>query len=212
MQVERGPDSLKIEISGSEPAGLSVRRTVPGVVVDRVAAVCGPGTGTLILMEGLIQWKSPGSSSFGAPINISSGGSFRIPGSDEDDYLIVTAYADYLADDQAEIVLGDLYDVFADQDIPTGSTEQTVTTLTLTNRSKCRLTGFRVWVDATADDLEISLDDISYSTPTTEATGLILPDLGPGDSDTLYTRHSTAVGEDPTADLLALIHLAFNGI
>ncbi|HUU97011.1 MAG TPA: hypothetical protein VM487_14825, partial [Phycisphaerae bacterium] len=63
----------------------------------------------------------------------------------------------------------------------------------------------RVWLDPAVSGLEISHDDVTYVSPTTEANALELGDLAPSGTATLYLRRTIAA--EAEADPKVLNHL-----
>jgi len=62
-----------------------------GVEINQVAALCGPGLGTLSLFgSNELKWKAPGESDFGTPVAVGAGGTFELPGKDDDKWIQVT--------------------------------------------------------------------------------------------------------------------------
>ena len=214
-------DSLRLSVSGVEVKHLGCVGAVPGVAPLLAAARNGPGSGDL-KTEGdgtWILWRAPGSSSYGTPVALSGDGAYLLEdGDDRDAWLRVQAYTSYLlpAGAAGRVLLGDVYaGGTTDDDVAAGeATAGSVTTYTITlrNDSAMRLGRLVAWLDAATAGIEISDDGVAWVNPTSEATGLELPDLGPGATDTLHLRRTIAALADSDPEVLDVFHVAFDGL
>lgn len=188
-----------------------------------------------------LSWQAPDSSTFGTPATIAADGTYLLEdGEDRDKWVRVQVWASHLAPGPAESRVH-LVDVFAGgaahDDVTSGEAaagDATVYTITLENDGTVYLSDLRVWLGGVpagnagwrhpwhlllgwhssgpAGRLEISEDNVTFVRPGSEADALVLPDLAPGGTDTLYVRRTIGGGAIADADVLALLHFAFNGL
>ena len=213
-------DRLRITVASVEAKQLIAVETVPGVFPASAAGRCGPGTGTLRTgtEAQFLAWKEPGSANFGPKRWCGYERAELLRGDDPDKWIRVDVYPDYLiAGMEGSVHLADRYnDVVAHDDVTTAeATAGDVVTyeITLTNAGTAGtavLSQLVVWIDAATADLEISDDDITYVSPTAEASALELPDLLPATTDTIYVKRTIGAGEPSDPAILNLIHFRFH--
>ena len=215
-------DSLRLTLASVEILSLSAVGTIPGVIVLAAAGRNGQGDGMLRSTgDGtLLSWRAPGSATYGLKVDCSSDGTYLLEdGDDHDCWLRVQVYASYLSSTPATARV-DLQDrlqngISSDDVTAAEATAGDVETYTVTleNDAATNLSGLKVWItDPDANTLEISDDNATWVSPTTEETALALPDLAAGATDTLYCRRTVAAAEPSSPSVLQLLHFAFNAL
>jgi len=214
-------DSLRIEVAAAEVQHLVAVGTIPGVVVEAVAARCGPGAARLRSSADRerLRFLAPGSAVWGLEIEADVDTTWLLQdGEDPDKWVRVARYGDHLVVGQAEgrVLLADRFangvghdDVLAAEAL---AGDVTGYTLTLKNDSLRRFSHLVAWIDADVAGLEISDDDATWVAPTTEATGLALADVGPGATDTLYLRRTIGVAAESDPEILTHLHFAYDAL
>jgi len=217
----RRADSLRLTISGVEVQHLVPVGTIPGVVVEAVAAGCGPGAARLrSSADGTrLAFKAPGSAAWGldcvADVDTTW---FLQDGEDPDKWARVARYGDYMNTGPAEgrVLLDDVFNNAVAYDDVTAAEalagDVATYTITLANDSLHRFSKLVAWLDAAVTGLEISDDGITWVSPVTEAAGLALDDIAPGGTDTLHARRTIGAAADSDTDVLNHLHFAFNGL
>lgn len=214
-------DALRIETGGSESLHLTAMGTLPGVVVLAAAGRNGPGMGRLKADETgtRLAWRAPGSATYGTPVVCSPDGLFLLEdGEDRDSWLRVHLRSAYAVPGHAEarIALGDRWaNAVGHDDVTAGEASAGDVedyTVTLANDSAAGLSQVKVWIDTAVSDLEISDDDITYVSPTTEGTALGLADIPAAGSITLYLRRTIGAAEPSDPDVLNHLHFSWQGI
>ena len=79
----------------------------------------------------------------------------------------------------------------------------------LRNVSSSRVHRPSIWLDPATDDLQISDDQVTWVSPTTEATALVLPDMDPNDLDVLYVKRTIGAAAESSPSVLNLLQLSF---
>ncbi|MFA7254121.1 MAG: hypothetical protein WC107_06240 [Patescibacteria group bacterium] len=212
------PDQLQIEADSAAVELLTAVGTLAGVVVLLAGGKNGPGVGAILAGDGTLAWRAPGSATFGAEVTVAVDGTYSIAdGEDPDKVLQVQVYVNYLpaAGTTAEVFLADRYNNAIAQDDATAAEAAAGDVLDyqleLVNTSQDLASSFRVWLDASADSrTSISLDGVTYSAPASEATGLQVIAIAPGQSATLYVRRTIAAGDASTPKQPVRIHCAFD--
>lgn len=212
-------DSLRIEhyIMGTL-IEFSIVGAIPGVAVLYAAGRNGAGTGRLMQSGTRLQWRAPGSATFGLAVQCTSDGTYLLAdGEDRDKWIRVQVYASYLPAGANETLVyihaayGGLYvDITAGE--AAGSWEKTYE-LDLHNVSGIILSDVRVWVEPGGSVTGISDDDVTYVLPTSEddANVLIYDALPASDTATLHVRIA-GTGSAASPDVKNEIHVAFNGL
>lgn len=214
-------DSLRFYSETIEVRHLDLVGTIPGIRPLAVAARCGPGVARLRANASgtAIAFRAPGSTIWGPWVAAPIDGEYLLPdGTDRDAWLRVYVHSAYLPARPAEAILhlADLFsNAIASADIDAaGAAAGDVETYTvgLVNESTTTLTRVLVWLDAIAENLELSPDGSTWSTPTDEAAGVILGDISPGGSIDCHVRRTISPGSASDAGVLNLLHFAFNGL
>jgi hypothetical protein len=193
---------------------------IPGVVVEVVAGGNGPGIGYLQCAgpDMGIAWKAPGSNSFGVPVVAAVDGSYVLEdGLDTNKWVQVSIHREYLvAGAMGRVYLRDRYenhlshvDVSAAQ---AAAGNVASWELDLYNISAVTFHQLKVWIDPTVSGLEISDDDATWVSPTTEETALALPDLAGDSTDTLYVRRTIVAGAIADPAVLNWLHVSFQRV
>jgi len=211
-------DALRLQVDSTDVLHLAAVGTVPGVVPLAAAGRNGRGYGRLQSDDGVnYTWTAPGSSTRGPAVQCSVDGDYLLcDGEDVCKWLRVRIYTSYTRSSPVSslVHLGDVY--------AGGTTDDDVTaaeatagdvatyTITLTNAGRVGIDSIVAWVDAAVSGIEISTDGVSYSTPTTESTGLSLGALAIDASITLYLRRTISAGAGADPDVLDLLHFAFD--
>lgn len=192
--------------------------TVPGVRVLAVAARNGTGTGHLKTTGAagtMLSWKAPGSSAFGPEVNVSADASYVLEDPDSAKWLRVQVYKDYLRSGPAQgaVRLYAVYNNGVGHDDVTAAEasagDVAAYSVTTKNDSTQKLIAPRVWLDAAVSDLEISDDNATWVSPTTEAAALVFPDLPAGGSDILYLRRTIAAAATFDPKIENLLHMRY---
>ncbi len=215
-------DSLRLEISDVEIRHLRLVGTLAGVAPLAAAGRNGPGIGRLRACgEGdVLAWLAPGSSTYGAQVDVSAGGDFLLEdGDDADKWLRVSVTAARLGTGPGEtqVHLGDVYgngvshdDVSAAEALA-GSVE--IYQITLANDGPMDLLDLRCWIDAAVSGIEVSLNGADWFTPDAEDHGdvLIWARLAAEDTTTLHVRRTIGAAAEADAGVLTLLHFGWDG-
>lgn len=213
-------DRIAVKASGVEVLQLGVAGTIPGVAPLAAGGANGPGTGQLRqLANGRLQWKAPGSSTFGGEIFVGLGGHFLLEdGDDAADWLrvsVTTAFVVAGAAD-AKVFTQDRFNEVGPDDVTAAEAlagDVSTSTLTLENTSGANVVDLVVWLDPSTVGLEISDDGVSFVTPTTKGTALAMATpLAPGATDTLHIRRTIGAGASSDPDVLNLLPMSWEGI
>ena len=219
VAVGRHADALRIRNGGSELPSLRCIRTVPGVRVLMAAGLNGPGTGYLRSIDGWLQYKAPGSETFGLRVAVPADGNYVLEdGEDIDKYLRVQVYADYLVTGSIESPV-ELADRFAGtiphDDVTAGEAaagDVADYSFTIYNAGPGIISQIKAWVDYRDQHTQISDDDATWVKPTSESAALEFADLLPGASHTLYVRRTIVAGSPADPDVLRLFHTSFHAL
>lgn len=219
MQIATRGDALRLKLAGVESQSMVAVGAVPGLAVLAVAGRNGVGVGILkVSGSGTgLAWKAPGSASFGHAQPITADGSFLLEdGDDSDKWIRVAAYTDYLSDGEGVVYVQDKYNNEVGQDDVTAAEasagDVTDFSISVHNDSHVILSQVKFWLDASVSGIEISDDDITYVSPTTEGTALAMADIPAGGSITLYVRRTIGAGASSDADILNILECKYSGI
>ena len=199
-------DSLRLKFSGSEIQQLHRIRTIPGVSVLAAAGKNGVGAGNLRSVgDGtFLQWRAPGSGTFGPRLKVTDGNWIVKDGEDLDKWVRVEVFASFLkpSSEEAQVLLDDVYNNGGNDDITAAEATAGFSAswqMDMVNESAKTLHRLVVWIDPATSGITISDDDVVFVSPTTEATGLEFGDLAPGGSLPLYIKRTIGAGasEDP---------------
>jgi len=217
----RRADSLRLKIDTVEVRHLVPVGTIPGVVVEAVAARCGPGAARLrSSADGeRLAFKAPGSAVWGLDVVAGVDTTFLLQdGEDPDKWARVARHGAYMNTGPAEgrVLLADVFNNGVGHDDVTAAEalagDVATYTITLANDSLHRFSKLVAWLDAATAGLEIFEEWVGWSAPTTEATGIQLPDIGPGATQSLFLRRTIGAAADSDTDILNHLHFAFNGL
>jgi len=214
-------DSLRAYVSAVEVPHLLAVGGVPGVVPTAAGGKNGPGTGKLrSTLDGTwLSWRAPGSSTFGEAIRCSSDASYVIEdGDDAQKFLRVTVYTSYLiGPGEADVLLKEAFNTLGPDDVPAaeasaGAVETVQVDLTNDHTSN-HARDVKVWLDAASVDLEISDDNITFVTPTTEGHGDVLTfaAIASGASVPIYVRRTISASASSDTNVLNLLQWAWDG-
>ncbi len=216
-------DALRLEKTGVEIVQLRPTGTVPGVIPLAAAGRNGPGSGRLRAVGDRLQWRAPGSGTFGAAVECGTDGNYQLEdGEDFDKWLRVQVVREYLLTGSIDGLV-ELADVrnneIGHDDVTSGEAaagDVTDYTVEMTNVGTPGgiITQIVVWLEETQDNLQIQISDdgIAWDSPTIEADGLAFPDLAPGASNTLHVRRTITAGAEADPDVLNFLHVSFCGL
>ena len=215
--LSTGADSLRIEVDAVEVVHLTAVGTIPGVVVNHAAAMNGPGAGVLRYDSDGLAWKPPGESEYGEAVVVTDG-VYLLEGADADKFLRVTVHADYLVvGSEGRVFLADRYANGIDYDDVTAGEAAAGDVvgyqLGVANDSGGTVCNVLAWLDASAEGsayLELSDDGVSWSSPTTEPTGVALGNIVAAGSATLYARRTIPAAEPFDPAVLTHLHFGFD--
>jgi len=221
---------VRIECDAVEVSQFEIAGTVPGLVVTGAAGRNGPGTGRLQVAAGQAQWRAPGSLNFGPGVDVTVSGTYCLcDGDDADKWVRVLVNADFLpaAAVSAPVYLADRYETayvadpelawnqIAGRDVTAaealaGDEEQW--SFEVANRHPSEtILGLVVWIDPAVTWIELSVNGgHDWYAPTTEATALLLGDLGPDTTKTVMVRRTVPALTPSDPAKLVLFHFAWN--
>jgi hypothetical protein len=222
-------DTIRLaDSTATEVRHLAVRGTLPGVVPLLAAARNGPGTASLrYTSAGAAQYRAPGSATWGPAVTvplaavITDDTYILRDGDDPDCWLRVQVYADYLpsAATTVDVELADVVNNTIGQancsaaDATAGeviSWEITCTAQAAIAGTDHSATALTFWLTQPASGtIEISDDNATWVSPTTEGAGLVLGTVAAGASTTLYCRRTIAPGSIAAPTLLSQLHASF---
>jgi len=196
--------------------------TIPGVAVDLASGRNGPGAGRLAYdaTREALRYRAPGSDTWGTWVPAADSDELLLEdGEDSGSYLRVVVYADHLADSyvEASVLLEDIYqnDVAAIDVVAADALAGKMVTynVTLWNYGTVRLSQLKFWLDGAVADLEISENNVDWSSPTDEDNAVAFPDLaGHGGVDSLYLRRTIGAASPADPEVLNLVHCSFCGV
>ena len=217
----RRGDAVRVKFSGSEVQHLSRLKTIPGVAILAAAGRNGSGVGRLRSSPSnasALEWKAPGSSSWGTPVDVSAGGSHLLEdGADPGKWLRVTAFPSFLvgAGEESEVYLGDRVNAIGGDEVSAAEASAGLVeshALELVNESPMTVLNLNAWLDPTTSGLEISDDDATWVSPTVEGSALALSSaLAPAASVSLFVRRTVGAGASAAPGVLSLIQLSWKG-
>lgn len=199
-------DALRLEFGGSQVVDLLQVGAIPGVAILFAGGENGPGTGKLRSTgDGtLLQWRAPGSATFGAAVSVGSDGDYVLEdGDDPDSFLRVRVFTSFLVGPgEADVVTRDTYNELGPDDVTAaeasaGAVETRVFGL-FNRHAHNDAQDVRVWIDpATAlppatGGIEISDDGATWVTPTspTHIDALTFASIAPGASVSIHMRRT----------------------
>jgi len=217
----RRADSLRLKIAAAEVQHLVPVGTIPGIVVEAVAARCGPGAARIrSSADGQrLAFRAPGSAVWGLDVVADVDTTFLLQdGEDPDKWARVTRYGEYMLTGQAEgrILLDDVFNNgVGHDDVTAGEAlagDVETYEIELWNDSLHRFSHLVVWLDAAVTGMEIFKEMVGWFSPTTEATGISLPDIGPGSFKSVMLRRTIDPAAESDTDVLQHLHFAFDGL
>lgn len=196
---------------------------VLGCVPVAAAGRNGPGTGYLKAGTAGLQWRAPGSATYGPLVPVAADGTVLLEdGEDSDCWLRVQVYATWLPSDSREgpVELTDRYGGAFGDDFTASDTRDTwdsTITLTLANDGPLDVLNLRAWIDTTVaggDLIEISDDGSTWVSPDSEAHAdvLVWDRLAAGGTTSLYVRRYIASSVGTSPDLTTVVQLAWDGL
>jgi len=218
--VATNSDALRLYTGSDEIVSLRSAGTIPGVVVLAVAGRCGRGTGELqTTADGAgIRWRAPGDAAFGKAFYPQIVDDYLLEaGSGPHKWCRVHVTPQSLIPSAARrVLLDDRYgnglhttDVTANE---ASAGDVLIETLTVKNESSRDARRVRAWLDAATPDLELSADQIQWSAPTSELSGVALGDIAAGGDMDLYVRRTITAGETADPRRLNIIRLGWDTI
>lgn len=213
-------DAIRVRVGGEDVQHLAVLGTIRGVTPLAAAGRCGEGTGALRSLDTpprRLQWRAPGSETWGTAVRVEADGSYLLEdGEDQHAWLRVGVDVSWLPDvpEEARVFLRDRYNALGPDDVSAAEASAGATEaleLALANVSTNMVRAVTAWLDPATEDLELSPDGSAWSAPTSEGAGLALGDVNGGASVALHVRRTIGAGAPSAAEVLNLIHLAWEG-
>ena len=169
----------------------------------------------LVTLE--LQWRAPGSSSFGVANDVAAGGAFVLEdGDDKSAWVRVVVSPGFQVPGLRDAIVytQDLYNEMGPDDVTAieaaaGLIE--VWQFSLDNVSGNTAEGLKAWIDPSVTGLEISPDGIIWTAPTTELSALFLGDVPAAGAADLYFRRTIAAAAPSAPVVLHLVHLSWEG-
>ncbi len=213
-------DAIRVLDGATEVQVLSVAGAVPGVTPLAAGGANGVGVGTMRQNpSGTLQWKAPGSSNYGPALTVPVDGSYVLEdGDDASAYIRVQVAVSFqgAAAAEAEVRTQDRFNELGPDDVTAGEAsagDVSSWSVTLENQGAANVRDLLVWLDAAVAGLEISDDNATWVSPTSEGAALAMAaDLAPGATDTLYLRRTISAGATSDPDVLHHLHLSWTGI
>jgi len=214
-------DSVRLVYSSTDVPHLLAVGAIPGVVPAFAGGRNGPGTGKIrSTLDGTwLSWRAPGSSTFGTPDHVAADASYVLEdGDDSETYLRVTVYTSYLIGPaEADVLLKENFNTLGPDDVTAAEassgdvtdTEYALKNYHVSNEAQ----DVKVWLDAGTVDLEISDDDVTYVSPTSEAHGDVITfaTIAAGASEQLWTRRTIGSSDPSDTDVLNVLQWAWDG-
>lgn len=169
-----------------------------------------------------LSWRAPGSSSYGLGVDIPTDGIYVLcDGDDLTRCIRVEVHGDHVrtTGSSASVNIADVLnnaiggDNVTAADATAGRTD--TIPLTIFNQSRHTAHHVKVWLVENAANLELSLDDIAYFSPTSE-TDVNVIDLAAtlprGSTAELYLRRTVSAGSTFDAGILSSIRFGWDGL
>lgn len=220
--IMAGADSLKFSVSAVEVSHLHAIGSIPGVRIDFVAGLNGPGVAIIrSRFDGRsLSWMAPGSTRFGSDAVVTADGMYLLSdGDDANKYVRVEAYESFLPSGNrtAKVLLTDRFNnAVADDDVEAAEAsagDVKTWAITITNQYASDVHRVRVWLDASVGDLEISDDGSTWVAPDSESHADVLEfgSLAAAATATLHVRRTIGSSTASDADILNWLHGSFEG-
>lgn len=169
-----------------------------------------------------LSWRAPGSSSYGLGVDIPTDGTYVLcDGDDLTRCIRVEVHGDRVREtgSSASVNIADVLNntVGGDNVTATDATAGRTDTIPLTVFNQSRHTAHRVkvWIAENAANLELSLDDIAYFSPTSETDPNVIDlaaSLPRGSTAELYLRRTVSAGSTFDAGILSSIRFGWDGL
>ncbi|RME36531.1 MAG: hypothetical protein D6788_11375 [Planctomycetota bacterium] len=210
-------DAIRLENPG-ELVLMKAVGTIPGVAIVDAAPANGKGVG-LIESRGdgkTLRWRAPGSSFPGAEVRCESDGDYILEdGADRGKFVRVRVRTGFLfpGPTSGSVFIDDRYENglsdgdFTAAEAAAGASK--TNTVTVRNISPLRIYDLRVWIDPAISFVAISADGVSWVSPTTEATALLLGDVAPGLATSLHIKRTISPGQMSSPKVLNRIHFSW---
>lgn len=215
-------DGIRAKVSGTEIALLARLNTIPGVAILALGGASGPGTASLRSSpesSTLLQWKAPGSSTWGVAVDCSTSGDYLLEdGEDSAAFARVRVAAAYLsgAGSEAPVRLRDVWNELGGDDVTAGEASAGGVALfevELENVTGTGVYSLAAWLDSGAPaGLELS-DSASgpWTSPTTEGAAVALGGVLAGASTTLHLRRTVSASAVSDPDVITHLRLSWRG-
>ncbi len=208
--IDQRSDALKLRVSSVEVRSLVSVGTLVGVSVLAIGGSNGKGTGHLKVTEdgALFQWKPPGGS-YGTGTKITANGSYLLEGTDKDKWIRIQVFSSFLPSTVQEypVYIDETFNTIANDDITAAEASSGLIesySLELYNSHPANaLFDLKAWIDSAVSGIEISDDNATWVSPTSEGAALAMASpLLSGSSDTLYIRRTIGAGASSDPDVL----------
>lgn len=219
-----GADALRLRYAGADVASLHAVGTLEGVALLFASGRILPGTGFIRSYDDgtLLAWKEPGASAYGAQVDCSAGGIFRLLGGDDADAFVrVHVVPSYLSPgpNEARVMLQDVYNnAVATDDVSAAEAaagDVETWTIEIRNRHPIWLAAKRlkVWLRLGVTGIEISTDGADWRTPYSEISPEVLEyaTVAGGQAATVHFRRTIQAGESSDPDVLSWFEWSFYG-
>ena len=225
-------DALRIETSGDELPSRHTLGTIDGVTITAASGVNPIGTG-LLRSVGIagdrLQWRAPGSETFGPEMLVAGDGSYLVEdGDNRDAWIRAKVSAAHLHSGAMESLV-ELGEVTNSTLLSIGNLSNanritggnTDVTLTLHNVGNTAISGLIVWAGPesystppSGGDIALTLsdDDITYVNRFTEAAPLSLADIPGGGTSLLYVRRTFAANSGSEIRLFCDLHFRYDAL
>ena len=202
---------------------------MPGIRVDYVSPANGEGTGFLTATgTGTLTWTPPGGA-VGAAVAIANGETKPIEGSDVNKFVIVSRLTAADLADQTNVIVETAFNNAMAMDNAEDGGAINYRALAILNNGTDAITDLTIWVDAGATGLAIALDvvdhngfirdnshlgedvapvGLSFSSPTVEGSGLVVPSLAAGGLAVVWFRRTLGAGA--AESVLQTAHYSFS--
>jgi hypothetical protein len=211
-------DGLRFQRLAADVVSLRDVSGLSGVVVLACAARNGPGVGILTASPGaMISWQGPGGTAGDPQLCSPDGAYLLLDGADPSKWVRIQVYSSYLpATGQGRVFMADVYNNFGPSDSTAAESlmGQTITTTYgLNNVSPMQINNIKVWLDPATSGLEISRNNVTFVTPTSESdpSALTQPSLNPTDQIPIYVRRTIAAASVSDPKILNVLQFAWDG-
>jgi len=197
--------------------------TIPGVLIKRVAARNGPGTGRLLSTLGgrWLHWQAPGSVLLGDGVRCDADGEYLLEdGADPDKWIRVQVAVAHLIPGPVEglVYLDDRYDnQISGGDYLPGEGWEPITRVRLRNQSPRTLLDLRVWMTDPYDDFDLALGKVfvgPFYKPTAEdhPDVLVWTSVAPAASKNVYVQWTIVDANAWSPNILTALHFRWESL